>query len=98
MRVSLQAVRPTDGPRVPDVSRPGCFLCGRPTYDPEKRGTPWVRAVADGHQVLVCPECQRDVPDWAERLDRCVSCGGTRLSAMLGQIVCRACGHTETGA
>jgi predicted amidophosphoribosyltransferase len=75
-------------------ARPGCLLCGRPTYDPDKRATPWVRAVSDGRQVLVCPECQRDVPDWAERLDRCEECGSTRLSAMLGQIVCRACGLT----
>ena len=28
-------------------ARPGCFLCGRPTYDPDKRATPWVRAVSD---------------------------------------------------
>ena len=86
--VSSEAVT-TDAP-----ARPGCFLCGRPTYDPDKRATPWVRAVAAGRQVLVCPECQRDVPDWAERLDRCEECGSTRLSAMLGQVVCRACGHT----
>jgi hypothetical protein len=75
--------------------RPGCFLCGRATYDPDKRGTPWVRAVAAGRQVLICPECQRDRPGWAESLDRCGACGGTRLSVMLGDVVCRACGHTE---
>ncbi len=75
--------------------RPACFLCGRPTYDPDKRETPWVRAVASGKQALVCPECQRDRADWAESLDRCASCGGTRLSAMLGDVVCRACGHTK---
>jgi rubredoxin len=55
-----------------------------------------VRAVASGRQVLICPECRRDRPGWAEGLDRCASCGGTRLSAMLGQVVCRACGHTTT--
>jgi predicted amidophosphoribosyltransferase len=71
------------------------MLCGRATYDPDKRGTPWVRAVADGRQVLICPECQRDAEDWVGRLDRCGRCGGTRLSAMLGQIVCRACGHVR---
>jgi hypothetical protein len=94
----LRLVRPTDGPLEPAVSRPVCFLCGRPTYDPDKKGTPWVRAVAAGRQVLVCPECQRDTPDWADRLDRCEVCDSTRLSAMLGQIVCRACGHAKTGA
>jgi rubredoxin len=55
---------------------------------------PWVRAVASGRQVLICPECQRKHEDWAEALDRCERCGGTRLSAMLGEVVCRACGHT----
>ncbi len=74
-------------------AKPACFLCGRLTYDPDKRATPWVRGVAGGHQVLVCPECQRHVADWADRLDRCEACASTRLSAMLGQIVCRACGH-----
>jgi hypothetical protein len=93
----LLAVKPTDDALQPTVSRPVCFLCGRPTYDPEKKGTPWVRAVAGGRQVLVCPECQRDTPDWADRLDRCDVCSSTRLSAMLGQIVCRACGHAKTG-
>lgn len=75
--------------------RPRCVRCGRATYDPEKRGMPWVRAVERGRQVLICPECQRERPDWADSLDRCASCGGTRLSAMLGEVVCRACGHTE---
>ena len=74
------------------------MICGRPTYDPDKRGRPWVRAVAGGRQVLICPECQRDVPDWPARLDRCEHCGGTRLSAMLGQVVCRACGHADEAA
>jgi hypothetical protein len=76
-----------------EPAKPGCMICGRATYDPDKRGTPWVRAVAGGRQVLICPECQRDVPDWPGRLDRCERCGGTRLAAMLGQIVCRACGN-----
>ena len=76
-------------------AKPGCMICGRATYDPDKRSTPWVRAVAGGRQVLICPACQRDEPGWPERLDRCERCGGTRLSAMLGQIVCRACGHAK---
>lgn len=88
------AVRPLDGALSPS-DRPGCSRCGRPTYDPDKRGVPWVRAVVSGRQVLICPECQHDVPNWAEGLDRCTACGATRLSAMLGEVVCRACGHTE---
>jgi predicted amidophosphoribosyltransferase len=88
-RVSSECVSTEELP-----AKPGCFLCGRLTYDPDKRSTPWVRGVAGGRQVLVCPECQRDVPGWPDRLDRCENCGSTRLSAMLGQIVCRACGHT----
>jgi hypothetical protein len=88
-------VRSDAGPPPPG-DRPGCSICGRATYDPDERGTPWVRAVASGRQVLICPECQRDRSDWADGLDRCASCGGTRLSVTLGQVVCRACGHTTT--
>jgi len=77
------------------AQRTGCYLCGRATYDPNKRSRPWVRAVADGRQVLVCPRCQEDGVDWSAGLDRCGRCGGTRLSAMLGEIVCRACGQVQ---
>jgi hypothetical protein len=77
------------------AERPGCFICGRPTYDPDKRGKPWVRGVAGGKQALVCPQCQLERSDWAGGLDRCAACGATRLSLMLGEVVCRACGHTE---
>jgi hypothetical protein len=70
----------------------GCLLCGRPTFDPDKRQRPWVRAVAKGHQVLICPSCQTERPDWMDPLDRCDRCGSTRLSAMLGEVVCRQCG------
>jgi rubredoxin len=79
----------------PEVFGPQCSLCGRPTYDPDKRERPWVRAVSGGRQVLICPICQGDRPDWASSLDRCGACGETRLSAMLGEVVCRACGHTQ---
>jgi hypothetical protein len=90
----LLVVRPLDGaPSRGD--RPGCSLCGRPTYDPGKRDAPWVRAVAGGRQVLICPTCVQERQDWAEGLDRCSACGGTRLSVTLGEVVCRACGHTE---
>jgi predicted amidophosphoribosyltransferase len=93
----LCAVRPFDGASEPG-DRPGCVLCGRPTFDPDKRSVPWARAAMGGRQVLVCPICQSERPDWAEGLDRCAACGGTRLSVQLGEVVCRACGHTEPGA
>jgi predicted amidophosphoribosyltransferase len=67
-------------------------LCARPTYDPDKRERAWSRAVADGRQVLICPVCQADRPDWAAGLDRCERCGSTRLSVMLGEVICRQCG------
>lgn len=76
---------------------PRCHLCGRPTYDPDKRERPWARGVADGRQILVCPDCQRDRPGWSDALDRCANCGSTRLSAMLGSVVCRACGDLVAG-
>jgi hypothetical protein len=68
------------------------MLCGRPTYDPDKKERPWSRGVASGRQVLVCPHCQIDRADWMQGLDRCERCGSTRLSGMLGEVVCRQCG------
>jgi rubredoxin len=78
--------------------RAGCFLCGRATYDPGKRERPWSRGVAEGRQVLVCPVCQVERSDWMGRLDRCARCDSTRLSLMLGSVVCRQCGHIELPA
>src|SRR5438093_7935068 len=72
-----------------------CELCGRGTYDPDKKERPWARAVKGGRQVLVCPQCQKDRPDWSDAMARCQQCGAVRLSAMLGEIVCRACGHVQ---
>jgi hypothetical protein len=80
-----------------EIQRAGCYLCGRPTFDPDKRERPWARAVSSGKQVLVCPSCQVERADWSANLDRCEQCGGTRLSAMLGEIVCRGCGHVQAG-
>jgi predicted amidophosphoribosyltransferase len=68
------------------------MLCGRPTYDPDKKERPWSRAVSGGRQVLICPACQAERPDWTATLDRCARCGSTRLSAMLEEVVCRQCG------
>jgi predicted amidophosphoribosyltransferase len=79
-------------------ARTGCYLCGRPSYDPDKKSRPWARAVSDGRQVLVCPRCQEQRDDWAAGLDRCERCGATRLSAMLGEVVCRACGAVQARA
>jgi hypothetical protein len=74
------------------------MLCGRPTYDPDKKERPWSRGVAGGRQVLICPACQVERPGWAERLDRCQRCGSTRLSVMLGEVICRQCGHIGAAA
>jgi ribosomal protein L37E len=52
-----------------------------------------VQATVHGHQVLVCRRA--GAPDWAVQLDRCEACGATRLSVMLGEVVCRACGHVR---
>jgi predicted amidophosphoribosyltransferase len=68
------------------------MLCGRPTFDPDLKERQWSRAVSGGKQVLICPQCQQERTDWGEHLDRCRRCGSTRLSAMLGDVVCRQCG------
>lgn len=97
--VSFLAVSSTDDDVVTQAQdRPRCFLCGRPTFDPGKRERPWVRAAVEGGQVLVCPACQEERPDWAVQLDRCEACGATRLSVTLGEVVCRACGHIRGSA
>lgn len=43
--------------------------------------------------MLVCPNCQAERPDWTDELDRCERCGSTRLSMMLGEVICRQCGQ-----
>ena len=76
---------------------PSCLLCGRPTYDPKKSERPWARGVAGGSQVLVCPRCQSDEPEWVRLLDACANCGSTRLNIALGRVICRECGHISPG-
>lgn len=76
-------------------TRTACRLCGRATYDPDKRERPWARGVQGGRQVLTCPHCQQDRPDWLDGLDACRRCGSTRLSVMLGEVVCRECGFAH---
>lgn len=70
-----------------------CYRCGRVQTDPAKGASPWGRGVVRGEQVLVCPSCRAADPGWAAALDRCERCGATRLSVVLGSVVCRACGH-----
>jgi len=77
------------------VQGAGCVLCGRPTYDPDKRERPWARGVSGGRQVLTCPQCQVTRPGWDASLDRCESCGSTRLSLTLDEVTCRACGRIQ---
>jgi len=77
------------------VQGAGCALCGRPTYDPDKRERPWARGVSSGRQVLICPECQDTRPGWDSSLDRCESCGSPRLSLTLDEVTCRACGRIK---
>ena len=60
----------------PDV-RTGCFVCGRATYDPDKREGYWTRGVRGGHLVLICPSCQLS-REWRSQLDRCEQCGIAR--------------------
>jgi len=74
------------------VERTSCLLCGRATFDPGRGEGVWAHGVAGGRQVLICPDCQRTRPRWDEQLDRCRTCGATRLSLVLGDLVCRACG------
>ncbi|MEX0873610.1 MAG: hypothetical protein WD646_11090 [Actinomycetota bacterium] len=70
-----------------------CFLCGTQATDPKKGPSRWTRAVIDGEQILVCPNCQERHPDWIKRAECCPECGSKRLMKSLGDRVCRACGH-----
>jgi hypothetical protein len=45
--------------------------------------------------VLVCPRCQVERDDWLGALERCERCASVRLSVMLGEVVCRQCGHVR---
>ena len=68
-----------------------CYRCERVQTDPLKGPSLWKRGVVDGEQILVCPQCQEDVPDWESALDRCPQCGSTRLTLVMGSLVCRNC-------
>ena len=69
-----------------------CHLCQRVQTDPVRGASPWARGVSGGEQILVCPECQARDASWTELLQRCPRCSGTRLSIVLGSVVCRECG------
>jgi Zn finger protein HypA/HybF involved in hydrogenase expression len=69
-----------------------CFRCGKVQTDPAKGASPWVRGVVGTEQVLLCPEC-KEIPEALEELRKCPRCGATRLSVILGSLVCRACGY-----
>jgi ribosomal protein L40E len=45
-----------------------------------------------GEQVLICPDCQAGDANWNAALDQCARCGSTRLSIVMGSVVCRQCG------
>ncbi len=70
-----------------------CMICATPAIDPGKGPSRWARAVVDGEQILVCPDCQERNPDWIDRAEACPECGSKRLIKSLGDRVCRACTH-----
>ena len=70
-----------------------CHICRTEATDPEKGPSRWARAVIEGEQVLVCPDCQQKHPDWVDRATACGECGSKKLYRSLGDTVCRACGH-----
>jgi hypothetical protein len=72
----------------------GCARCGRRRVDPVAGPSDWRRGVLSGEQVLVCPQCQ--VPGWSDALDRCATCGSTRLAKRLGEVSCGACGSVDS--
>ena len=70
-----------------------CYRCGRVQNDPAKGASPWAVGVHERDQVLVCPDCQANDPQWAGALETCPRCKGTRLKIVMGTIVCRQCGN-----
>lgn len=70
-----------------------CFRCGKVQTDPVKGASPWARLVVRDEQVLLCPECQQEDPDWKLLGDRCPYCNSSRLSKVMGSVVCRGCGR-----
>jgi hypothetical protein len=72
-----------------------CYRCSRVQTDPVKGASPWARGVVGDEQILICPTCQSSDPTWTDELRRCPSCGGTRLSLVMGSLTCRGCGFVS---
>ena len=72
-----------------------CYRCGRIQTDPVRgsTGPPWARGVVDREQILICPDCQQEDPEWTSALERCPRCGSSRLSIVMGTRLCRECNH-----
>ena len=75
-----------------------CYLCQRVQTDPTKGASPWAVGVREGAQVLVCPDCQAADREWADALERCPRCKGTRLKMVMGSVVCRQCNYDWSAA
>lgn len=73
-----------------------CLYCSVEATDPTKGPSRWTRAVVDGDQVLICPDCAASRPDWIERAQACEVCRSKKLYKAMGDVVCRACGHQWT--
>lgn len=74
-----------------------CYRCGAVQTDPQKGGpSPWARGVVEDEQILICPNCQAEHPEWTGDLKTCASCDSTRLSMVMGSVICRECGHEQT--
>ena len=50
--------------------------------------------MVSGEQVLMCPSCQSEQPDWLDSAERCPNCGYKKLTLKLGFRVCPKCGHS----
>lgn len=70
-----------------------CYRCDRVQTDPGPGAPPWVRGVVGREQILICPDCQDKDPEWSSALEACPRCGSTRLSILMGTVVCRQCNH-----
>jgi predicted amidophosphoribosyltransferase len=68
-----------------------CYRCNRVQTDPVKGPSLWKRGVIGTEQVLLCPVCQDEDPNWADAFARCRNCGSPRLVIMMGSVVCKEC-------